>query len=263
MTLRPWLDAQPWTLFEAQPRTIGVQGTLPTTAVPRSRPWADGLFAVGASTGRLENRFSPDSGTGFVLARGLLITARDLIVEHNIGWRAVFGAGVVDLAPLRSVERPPAIGMILLAMSEGPPPVRVSWALPREGQRIAVVAYPAHGARVPDGLAALFLPVVGGGEQAIVTGTVRSVSDDGSAFEYDAWTLAGAAGGPVVDVDTGKVVGVHHSGRVRGDRTKIGIGVPLAFLRDRIDLGDNPIRRWQELFCRMISTFLRQRGGRW
>lgn len=241
VTLRPWLDAQPWTLFDAQRKPSQGHGVLATAALARgSRPWADGVLAVAASTARIENPALgyPYSGPGFMVGRRLLLTSRPVIHDHEDGWIARFGRQLVTLSILRRVEREPGMGVVLLSADRGRRPARLSWHLPRVGQRIAVIAYPASDVRLPPSMAATLAATVRLGEQALVLGMVRSVEADGSSFDYDAWTLAGAAGGPVVDLESGAVIGVHHSGRLlEEEEVKIGIGVPLAFLRDRLDLG--------------------------
>jgi V8-like Glu-specific endopeptidase len=44
---------------------------------------------------------------------------------------------------------------------------------------------------------------------------------------YECWTMAGVAGGPIVDLASGEVIGIHHSGRYEGGGKKLGFGVPV------------------------------------
>jgi hypothetical protein len=39
--------------------------------------------------------------------------------------------------------------------------------------------------------------------------------------------MAGAAGGPIIDLATGEVIGIHHSGKYEGGAKKLGFGVPV------------------------------------
>ena len=39
--------------------------------------------------------------------------------------------------------------------------------------------------------------------------------------------MAGVAGGPIIDLATGDVIGIHHSGQSQGGATKLGFGVPV------------------------------------
>ena len=39
--------------------------------------------------------------------------------------------------------------------------------------------------------------------------------------------MAGVAGGPIVDLATGEVIGIHHSGKYEGGAKKLGFGVPV------------------------------------
>ena len=49
------------------------------------------------------------------------------------------------------------------------------------------------------------------GQKYVLPGEITEVSRD--MIEYAAFTLGGTSGGPVVDLDSGAVIGVHFAGR--------------------------------------------------
>lgn len=57
------------------------------------------------------------------------------------------------------------------------------------------------------------------------------VEVDSTFFVYECWTLGGAAGGPVVDLDTLGVLGIHYGGKFeKTTGIKYGMGVSLSML---------------------------------
>jgi len=53
------------------------------------------------------------------------------------------------------------------------------------------------------------------------------IAVDPTMLTYECWTMAGVAGGPIIDLATGEVIGIHHSGRYEGGAKKLGFGVPV------------------------------------
>ena len=89
------------------------------------------------------------------------------------------------------------------------------------GQRIAVVGFPKSAPlrRDADAVTAAF-SVEPMGQKDALPGEITEVSRD--MIEYAAFTLGGTSGGPVVDLDSGAVIGVHFAGRFdEGDRHKV------------------------------------------
>ena len=63
------------------------------------------------------------------------------------------------------------------------------------------------------------------GEKMIMPGVIVSVEE--TKLTYECWTMAGVAGGPILDLATGEVIGIHHSGKYEGGAKKLGFGVPV------------------------------------
>lgn len=97
------------------------------------------------------------------------------------------------------------------------------------GAWVAVVGYPAQSPyNDPDDQQRIFDGVYG--VKRLAPGTVMAISPDGE-FTHDATTLGGNSGSVVLDMGTGKAVGLHFGG-VEGDRNS---AVQAPVIADRLD----------------------------
>ncbi len=112
----------------------------------------------------------------------------------------VGGPRELDVALLRVA---PASGTAL------PPPLVIDPADPL-GKTVAVIGYPLRDTRIPD--QALMDSIFGDvyGRKRIAPGFVKSLI--GAELSHDCTTLGGNSGSPVIDIETGLVVGLHKSG---------------------------------------------------
>lgn len=106
----------------------------------------------------------------------------------------------------------PDVAILLLSQHEGlPAPLTLAGRDPRKDDPIAVIGYPAFDTR-NDGviMSRIFQDIFD--VKRLAPGFVSS-SDESMVFEHDCTTLGGNSGSPVVNIETGEVVGLHFSGR--------------------------------------------------
>jgi hypothetical protein len=106
-------------------------------------------------------------------------------------------------------------------------PLKLRWALPKVGTRIAVIGHPMI-TFTPTIVTLAAFTTYPTGEKMIMPGVIVSVEE--TMLTYECWTMAGVAGGPILDLATGEVIGIHHSGKYEGGAKKLGIGVPVVAL---------------------------------
>jgi endonuclease G, mitochondrial len=182
----------------------------------------------------------PYAGTGFVVGQGLLMTNRHVAEIFSVG----LGADELSFRPgstaavdfRRELDRPeshpfsiarvamvhPYWDMALLVVDGlgDVPPLSLSTAAPGDlvGTEVAVIGYPALDPRNNVELQnRIFRGVFN--VKRLAPGKLRpaaginSFGHDVSATTHDSSTLGGNSGSAVVDVSTGKVVGLHFAGR--------------------------------------------------
>lgn len=118
---------------------------------------------------------------------------------------------------------------VLLELSEpaASPALALGKRAPTLAQRIAVVGFPRDDARILSAeFAQYFLDSAG--EKHFMPGTVLRTAGDTWTFDYDCFTADGTSGGPVVDLETGAVVGMHVASYRQSDGRKRGLAVALA-----------------------------------
>jgi hypothetical protein len=103
-------------------------------------------------------------------------------------------------------------------------PLKLRWELPSVGTRIAVIGHPMI-TFTPTIVTLAAFTTYPTGEKMIMPGVIVAVEE--TRLTYECWTMAGAAGGPILDLETGDVIGIHHSGKYEGGTKKLGFGVPL------------------------------------
>ncbi|HEU0299897.1 MAG TPA: serine protease [Longimicrobium sp.] len=81
----------------------------------------------------------------------------------------------------------------------------------REGQLVAAIGYPREDSHIRDQdlIAELFKGVFG--KKRLAPGQITGVED--TVLRHDCSTLSGNSGSPLIDLETGKVVGVHFDGQ--------------------------------------------------
>ena len=94
------------------------------------------------------------------------------------------------------------------------------------GQRVAVIGFPRADARIPR---AEFAQHFAGsdGEKHFMPGTVLRSPVDSWTFDYDCFTADGTSGGPVVDLETNTIIGMHVAGYTPTEGRKRGVAVAL------------------------------------
>ena len=225
---------QVWTVLDARPHAT-ISPSSPALDVTALRdldpPWAQAILAAAAATVRIA--VDGGYGSGFVDAGGQLVTA-GFVVPAGVGPLASSQRVAFDDA----AETWHAVGEVisraqgrheLVRLGHAGPNVAAlarATAEPRVGQRIAVIGFPAASPGIPIEVLERTFGVLPTGHKMITPGVITSV--EGDELHYDCWTLRGTAGGPIVDLATGAVLGVHIGGQYDDTRqTKTGFGVRL------------------------------------
>lgn len=146
---------------------------------------------------------------------------RTAIAEFDVSeiiW--VEDAGGPDMAFIR-LKKAPSL----------PPPLPLSTHVPQRGEGyIAVVGYPA---RDPDRndlaeMDRIFAKIYE--KKRFSPGELMTVAENNQAFSHDCTTLGGNSGSPVLDIQTGTVVGLHYAGRY----LRTNFAVPSQVVLDRL-----------------------------
>jgi Trypsin-like peptidase domain len=180
------------------------------------------LQAAIPSVGRIE---SPASGfeflgTAFVAGKDLLLTFENPMLTAASGNLFVnFGREVVARsAPWVRVEEvvnlPARVTLLRASLPEKLVPLTLAARRPEgiDGRDLAVIAYPAHDQRNdPDYLSETFGSVYD--VKRLLPGRALGVNPEDTELTHDCTTTGGCAGAPVLDVVSGLVLGLHHSGR--------------------------------------------------
>lgn len=227
------LPGSPWTTWVASRPVLEVRrgrfGAAPAgwAALERQRP---AIESAARSVGRVHAKGGM-VGTGFVIAPGVFATGGMILLDDDDRWTPTsvdFGDGrrtsrslefeveeVIDV--LKVGDR----GLKLLRLAprsrsgrQPPPPLELAAQLetPAEGRQVYVVGYPQHDPRVPEEIQSR---VLGGlyGVKRVQPGQLLSLAPKGPIFQHDCFTLGGNGGSPVVDLATGRVIGIHYGGR--------------------------------------------------
>jgi endonuclease G len=235
---------------------------------PQSRVWQQRLGNAQprlgpmiAATGRVEILYHPSYqwlGTGFVVDEGVVLTNRHVaeIFAERLGprrfafrrnvlgvpmgarldFREEHGTGAqeeVEIAEILHVEDAgselPDLAILRLTSGQAlPTPVSFSVAV-AEQQMVATVGYPARDGRRNDPAAMnrIFGDIYD--VKRLAPGQVMDVGHD-RVFTHDCTTLGGNSGSGVIDIETGKVVGLHYAGR----RETANFAVRAHVLTDRL-----------------------------
>ncbi|MDB5530343.1 MAG: hypothetical protein JWR51_3446 [Devosia sp.] len=211
-----------WTAFD-----LRGQAVISKAFTVRNAPaWAKPLLAAADATARIEG--GPD-GAHQLIGTGFLIGPRKLALMDVI-WElkpkvAVFGderAGIEAILGTTNDDRHAALARIAPVARA---PMKIKWSLPAVGTRIAVIGHPMLTFTPTVATMAAFTTPPRG-EKMIMPGVIVAVEE--TKLTYECWTMAGTGGGPIIDLATGEVIGIHHSGKYGGGAMKLGFGVPLA-----------------------------------
>lgn len=235
---RRLVPGSPWTAWVATRPALLVQNgrfepaPLGWHALERHR---SDIETMCSAVGRVEFVGSsfPFAGTAFLVAPGIALTADHVMsaaFEARGGrWVARGGIGMrIDFAEEVGGTEPREYGVSGVVRTDGrlallaveprsrplPAPVRLAAGAPSgtDGRAVYIVGYPAvDDPRVPAGVAR---PVFGdaSGVKRVQPGYVLAIGPDGKII-HDCFTLGGNAGSPLVDLESGLVLGLHHSGR--------------------------------------------------
>jgi uncharacterized caspase-like protein len=187
--------------------------------------------------GRLQYRGSAPVGTAFAIAPGLVLAMQFELTNGVDGLEVCFADDGSDGAVTFAVEGVAAVvdragtqSMVALttATSGGafPQPLELAGTrpVPLEGRRVYAIGYPARDPRAPEELLARIFED-GAVRKRVQPGQLLGIERDESVLRHDCLTLGGNAGSPLVDVESGLVVGVHYAGRWA--EFKRGDAVPL------------------------------------
>lgn len=160
-------------------------------------------------------QFARKKGRGFAFvtnARGKTIGARiDFREEHRT--RKVNEVGVEKILWITddSSKQPDLALLWLKSSAHLPDPIPLSTHKPKKGAYVGVVGYPARDSRNDsDLMSEIFGDIYG--VKRFAPGMVTSVSK-GFWFGHDASTLGGNSGSLVIDLESGKALGVHFGGK--------------------------------------------------
>lgn len=179
------------------------------------------LVPALASIGRLEMvGQTPHAGTGFVAGPALVITSRR-VAEALGGTRAgarfsnaqfVLPNETIPLARVRMLHGFWDLAILELAQNAQAPALDLVAARPDpfEGREIALVGYPAPDPSRPSELVQRVFGA-GLGVQRIQLGVLAGTGEVSGheAIVHDVLTMAGQPGSPLLDLETGEVIGIH------------------------------------------------------
>jgi hypothetical protein len=208
---------------------------------------------VLASVGRIEVPGHPRLewvGTGFLVAPTVIMTNRHVATEFSErrrgeGWKFLPGIqpridfreeygtpGAAEFECIEVVGVHPRLDMALLRVElrsspEGqlPEPLTLHYYTPRGlyERKVYVVGYPAWDGRRndPEAMRRIFSGIYD--VKRLQPGTIRNRLVVGRTFRHDSSTMGGNSGSCVVDLESGKVLGLHYSGLYREHNTAIAL----------------------------------------
>jgi hypothetical protein len=181
------------------------------------RRMSDSICAVGSTEG-------PEA-TGFVVARDIVLT---FDVEDRATW-VTSGPNDASTRRLRPISRPVARFpqyhvMLLRVPGLDLPPLPLASRMPsganqKVGRVVAVIGYPQDDPRLPAELRSI-LGRAGFGTQRVMPALLldQEEPEPRQPLRHDATTSNGVAGGPLIDVRSRLVIGVHVSGKWTGTK---------------------------------------------
>lgn len=259
-------DAKQVIFAEARP-AIPVQGNklaqpVPKTWADRLMPNAERLSAAARATGLIKGVDAEGNETprcsAFLVGHGLLATVDFALLPINAGaafpiavapgtFNFTFAEEAGTPGPSLAVEQilfashPEHLALLRVSGHDpkAHPPLRIMTGPTQSllNRDVVLVGYPFGGGRVsPEFERAL----LGGrpGLKRVMPGRSVNLEPIGGSWaanlHCDFSSGPGAAGGPVLDLDTGEVIALHHSGSWNKDRGNVSIATQL------VDLPINP-----------------------
>lgn len=253
-----------WTSFTEAPRAQRVEGVQVVTPTGRTYAGdaADKLTAVARSVGRLELAGGKPGTflcTAFLVAPQLLLCPVHFAVEFaeqqpDGTWTMRKEARVrFDLADdaservvikaLRTLRPPEHFEAdsgtltrgqleqcwpVLLWLSKPavPAPLDVAREAPEVGHRVSVIGFARSDVRIPNEMFKEHFSD-SAGEKYVMPGAVLRSPGGSWTLNYDCFTADGTSGGPVVDLQTGAVVGIHVAGSPVSGGRKVGVAIAM------------------------------------
>jgi hypothetical protein len=234
-------DGGLWTTFD----TRGQPAISKAFPVRNAPVWAAPLLAAADATARLEpapGNPNPFVGTGFLIGPRALAST-DFIVNQGLQ-AAVFGDERVLIEAVVGTTDDDRHGALVRIGPVAKAPLKLSWVLPEVGTRIAVIGHPLI-TFTPTLVTLAAFTTYPTGEKMIMPGVIVAVEE--TKLTYECWTMGGVGGGPILDLATGEVIGIHHSGKYEGGAKKLGFGVPVAAIKALLSspIGRSPQPRRQ------------------
>jgi S1-C subfamily serine protease len=180
------------------------------------------LYSVGRID-RIDGKSTDALASGFVVAPGVLATNTHVLDALSANARrlerkqaaVLFGQefGVAPDPPAVAITGVlavhPSLDVCLLEIDDS---IRLAWEIeakvPSKGSRIAAIGYPQDDPRSP-----VFRDVIFQNRYGVKRGAPGEVRGVGmNAVYHDCSTLGGNSGSPLVDLESGKVVGIHRDG---------------------------------------------------
>lgn len=220
-----------WTTFDPRGQPV-ISKAFPVDNPPA---WAYRLLGAARATARIEPAIGDARlfvGTGFLIG-DCALAFTDFIAQTNPRG-AKFGDEWIAIEAIVATSNDQRHGAIarLAPSASAPAPLAIRWELPEVGRRIAVIGHPLF-TFTPTIVTLAAFTTMPNGEKMIMPGVITEVTDD--KLTYECWTTTGVAGGPIVDLETGEVLGIHHSGKYLGGGKKVGWGTPAAALRELLE----------------------------
>ena len=244
-----------------------------------SQIWRDRLTAAEPlltpairAVGRVEVSAHPDFswiGTGWLVAPDVIVTNRHVAQEFGraSGAGFVFRSGTfgrrmkASIDFLEEVGRPaervakvreimhiedengPDVAFLRIEATGLAPHIALAEGSTRAERQIAVIGYPARDSRIPDQdlMEQIFGDVYD--KKRLAPGQVRDAA--ATELQHDCSTLGGNSGSVVLDLATGKAVGIHFAGRF----LEANFAVPAAVIAERLHAAERGEAR-----PRVIST---------
>jgi len=243
----------------AIPLSRGWSQHIPENWAALLAPRADAINAAAASTALLLDDNGIPGGTGFVVAPGVLMTVNFVLQKNRPGATACFGhhkdacdvTGAIGETLYDGGADNSYISLVRIsgeAASLLPPlPVAETLAKPNEltGRYTMIIGFQFPDQRIPRGFLNRILDVANGdkagGDRRLMPGRIlafgarsggNQTGQPSNEFTTDLSSASGSGGSPLIDVMTGKVIGVHYAGIWQGERGKFSYAqaVPAAAL---------------------------------
>ncbi|MEO8035807.1 MAG: DNA/RNA non-specific endonuclease, partial [Acidobacteriota bacterium] len=230
-------DSQIWRdrLTAAEPLltpAIRAVGRVEVSAHP-DFSWIGTAWLVGpdvvATNRHVAREFGRANGSSFVFRTGTF--GRKM--KASIDFLEEFGSRVERVAKVREIlhieeEDGPDVAFLRIEGAELAPPIALAELASNAGQQIAVIGYPARDSRIPeqDLMEQIFGDVFD--KKRLAPGQVKDATT--AELLHDCSTLGGNSGSVVLDLASGKAVGIHFAGRF----LEANFAVPAAVIAERL-----------------------------